>query len=232
MVRLFGSTAGSAAIVGAPAACNKALSPQIGFHVLSAMRWRMWAGLPHDLQSRLFNEVVSKNENTRPEFKQTSLPRRHVGRSAPNRPLPGSSYQVSGKQFLLTVRLHRVNFTSCCGTDPESAALPKCIEEPSMVRFYSSIYSDNKMLIRQMSRVALSWDSPPNRCRASNEDRKFGKRSRPRRAWPNRSESLFLVQRHDISAASCRNSTALRRYILTFLGVARPQMSRLSSLVK
>ena len=29
---------------------------------------RMWAGLPHDLQSRLFNEVVSKNEDMKPDL--------------------------------------------------------------------------------------------------------------------------------------------------------------------
>ena len=27
---------------------------------------RMWAGLPHDLQSRLFDEVVSENEDMKP----------------------------------------------------------------------------------------------------------------------------------------------------------------------
>ena len=29
---------------------------------------RMWAGLPHDLQSRLFNEVVSENEDMKPDL--------------------------------------------------------------------------------------------------------------------------------------------------------------------
>ena len=34
---------------------------------------------------------------------------------------------------------------------PKLQAFSKSIHEASMVRFYSSIYSDNKMLIRQMS---------------------------------------------------------------------------------
>jgi hypothetical protein len=28
----------------------------------------MWAGLPHDLQSRLFDEVVSENEDMKPDL--------------------------------------------------------------------------------------------------------------------------------------------------------------------
>ena len=34
---------------------------------------------------------------------------------------------------------------------PKLQAFPQCIQEASMVRFYSSIYVDDKMLIRQMS---------------------------------------------------------------------------------
>jgi hypothetical protein len=34
---------------------------------------------------------------------------------------------------------------------PKLQAFSKCIQEASMVRFYSSVYSDNKMLIREMS---------------------------------------------------------------------------------
>ena len=29
---------------------------------------RMWAGLPHDLQSRLFDEVVSEHEDMKPDL--------------------------------------------------------------------------------------------------------------------------------------------------------------------
>jgi hypothetical protein len=29
---------------------------------------RMWAGLPHDLQSRLFDEVVSENQDMKPDL--------------------------------------------------------------------------------------------------------------------------------------------------------------------
>jgi hypothetical protein len=29
---------------------------------------RMWAGLPHELQSRLFDEVISENEDMKPDL--------------------------------------------------------------------------------------------------------------------------------------------------------------------
>ena len=29
---------------------------------------RMWAGLPHDLQSRLFDEVLSENQDMKPDL--------------------------------------------------------------------------------------------------------------------------------------------------------------------
>ena len=53
---------------------------------------------------------------------------------------------------LLTVRLHRLNFYVVLRKlIPKLQAFSKRIQETSMVRFYSSIYADDKMLIRQMS---------------------------------------------------------------------------------
>ena len=53
---------------------------------------------------------------------------------------------------LLTVRLHRLNFYVVLRKlIPKLQAFSKSIQETPMVRFYSSIYSDDKMLIRQMS---------------------------------------------------------------------------------
>ena len=76
----------------------------------------------------------------------------------------------------------------------------QCVQETPMVRFYSSIYSDDKMLIRQMScDSGFHGISPPNRCRASSEDRM--PRQRPDQVQPSLirvGNSLFLAQRHDI----------------------------------
>jgi hypothetical protein len=52
----------------------------------------------------------------------------------------------------LAARLHRLNlYVVLRKLIPELQAFPQCIQKTSMVRFYSSIYSDDKMLIRQMS---------------------------------------------------------------------------------
>ncbi len=53
---------------------------------------------------------------------------------------------------------------------PKQQAFPQGIQETSMVRFYSSVYADDKMLIWQMNRSVFHGRSPPIRCRISNED--------------------------------------------------------------
>ena len=53
---------------------------------------------------------------------------------------------------MLTARLHRLDFyVGLRKLIAELQAFSQCIQETPMVRFYSSIYSDDKMLIRQMS---------------------------------------------------------------------------------
>jgi hypothetical protein len=53
---------------------------------------------------------------------------------------------------LLTVRLHRLNFYVVPRKlIPKLQAFSQCIQETPMVRFYSSIHADDKMLIRQMT---------------------------------------------------------------------------------
>ena len=53
---------------------------------------------------------------------------------------------------MLTARLHRLDFYVVLRKlIAELQAFSQCIQETPMVRFYSSIYSDDKMLIRQMS---------------------------------------------------------------------------------
>jgi hypothetical protein len=70
---------------------------------------------------------------------------------------------------LLTVRLHRLNFYVVLRKlIPKLQTFSKCIQETPMVGFYSSIDSDDKMLIRQMSCDSVFHGiSPPNRYRAS-----------------------------------------------------------------
>ena len=74
---------------------------------------------------------------------------------------------------LLTVRLHRLNFYFVLWKLIfESQALSQRIHETSMLRFYSSVDSDDKMLLRQTSLDAAFHAIPhQNRCRTSNEDR-------------------------------------------------------------
>ena len=53
---------------------------------------------------------------------------------------------------LLTIRLHRLDFYVVLRKlIPKLQAFSQCIQEAAMVRFYSSVYSDDKILIRQMS---------------------------------------------------------------------------------
>jgi hypothetical protein len=52
---------------------------------------------------------------------------------------------------LLTIRLHRLNFyVALRKLIAELQAFSQCIQETPMVRFYSSIYSDDKMLITRL----------------------------------------------------------------------------------
>ena len=82
--------------------------------------------------------------------------------SAPSRTtarqLAPNSVQSSS---LLTVRLHRLDFYVVLRKlIAKLQAFPQCIQETSMVRFYSSIHSDDKMLIRQMSCDSAFHGSP------------------------------------------------------------------------
>ena len=52
------------------------------------------------------------------------------------------------RNSLLTARLHRLDFYVVLRKlITKLQAFPECIQETSMVRFYSSIYSDDEMLI-------------------------------------------------------------------------------------
>jgi hypothetical protein len=83
---------------------------------------------------------------------------------------------------------------------PKLQAFSQCIQETSMVRFYSSIYADDESLIRQMSRDSAFHGSPhqtaaahrmKTECLGSVPDHVKHNLIRVR-------NSLFLVQRHDI----------------------------------
>ena len=82
---------------------------------------------------------------------------------------------------LLTFRQRRLNFYVVLRKlIPKLQALSQCIQETSMMRFYSSVYSDNNMLIRKMSCDSVFHGNPhPSRCRRLNEDRMCRQRFRP-----------------------------------------------------
>jgi hypothetical protein len=62
---------------------------------------------------------------------------------------------------LLTVRLHRLDFYVVLRKlIAELQAFSQCIQETPMVRFYSSIYADDELLIRQMSCDSAFHGSP------------------------------------------------------------------------
>jgi hypothetical protein len=71
--------------------------------------------------------------------------------AAPDNCLAGRTELVQSSS-LLAVRLHRLNFYVVLRKlIPKLQTFPKSIQETLMVRFYASIYADDKMLIRQMS---------------------------------------------------------------------------------
>jgi hypothetical protein len=78
---------------------------------------------------------------------QRYYPRRYQRRARQlTAPAPNSMQSSS----LQTIRLLRLNFYVVLRKlIPKLQAFSQCIQETSMVRFYSSIYSDDKMLIRR-----------------------------------------------------------------------------------
>ena len=105
------------------------------------------------------------------------------------------------RNFLPTVRLHRLDFYVVLRKlIPKLQAFSQCIQETSMVRFYSSIYSDDKMLIRQMS-CDSAFHGIPRQIAAAHRTKTecFGSvPDRRKRSLIRVRNSLFLLQRHDI----------------------------------
>ena len=117
----------------------------------------------------------AKSSRTRPTTTNTSTP---------------SVQRIS----LFAVRPHRLNFYVVLRKlIPKLQAFSQGIQETSMVRFYSSVYADDKMLIREMSCDRVSHGIPhPNRCRTSNEDRMLRQHSRPHEAYANSCRKFAL----------------------------------------
>ena len=104
------------------------------------------------------------------------------------------------RNSLLTARLHRLDFYVVLRKlIAELQAFSQCIQETSMVRFYSSIYADDKCSSGRWAAIALFMGFPtkslPRRmkteCLGSVPDHVKHNLIRVR-------NSLFLVQRHDI----------------------------------
>jgi hypothetical protein len=102
---------------------------------------------------------------------------------------------------LLTVRLHRLNFYVVLRKlIPKLQTFPKSIHETLMVRFYSSIHADDKMLIRQMS-CDSAFHGIPHQIAAAHRTKTECLGSVPDHMKHNPirvRNSLFLVRRHDI----------------------------------
>ena len=83
---------------------------------------------------------------------------------------------------------------------PKMQTFSQRIQETSMMRFYSSIYSDDKMLIRKMSCDSAFHGIPHQIAAATlHEDRISSQRSRRFKPKLIRvRNSLFLAQRRDI----------------------------------
>jgi hypothetical protein len=122
--------------------------------------------------------------------------------SAPSRTtgwqLAPNSVQSSS---LLTVRLHRLDFYVVLRVlIAELQAFSQCIQETPMVRFYSSIYADDELLIRQMS-CDSAFHGIPHQIAAAHRTKTECLGSVPDHMKHNLirvRNSLFLVQRHDI----------------------------------
>jgi hypothetical protein len=98
--------------------------------------------------------------NNRPHFASLTMCRNILPEQYASDPHP--SYMTDGRSLtpngylcsspLLIVRRHRLNFHVVLRKlIPKLRAFSKCIQETPMVRFYSSIDADDKVLIRQMS---------------------------------------------------------------------------------
>ena len=83
---------------------------------------------------------------------------------------------------------------------PKLQAYSKCVQETSMVRFYSSVYADDKMLIRQMSGDSV-FHGIPHQIAAAHRTKTECLGSVPdhmKRSPIRVRNSLFLARRRDI----------------------------------
>ena len=101
----------------------------------------------------------------------------------------------------MTVRLHRLHFYVVLRKlIPKLQAFSQCIHEASMARFYSSIYSNDEMLIRQMSGDS-AFHGTPHHIAATHRTKTECLGSVPdviKVSLILVRNSLFLAQRHDI----------------------------------
>ena len=95
---------------------------------------------------------------------------------------------------MFTARVYQLNFDIVLRKlIPKLQAFSKGIQEPTMVRFYSTIHADNKMLIRQMSGDSVFHGVPRHIAAAPGSVPDQVERSLIRVG-----NSLVLAQRRDI----------------------------------
>jgi hypothetical protein len=113
---------------------------------------------------------------------------------------PVAPNQCKGSSLLI-IRLHRPDFYVVLRKlIAELQAFSKRIQETTMVRFYSSIYANDKMLIRQMS-CDSAFHRIPHQIAAAHRTKTECLGSVPDHMKHNPirvRNSLFLVRRHDI----------------------------------
>jgi hypothetical protein len=125
--------------------------------------------------------------------------------AAPDNCLAARTESVQSSS-LLTVRLHRLNFyVVLWKLIPKLQPFSQCIQKAPMTRFYSSIYADDKTLIKQTS-CDSAFHGSPHQIAAAHRTKTECIGSVPD-VFKSRlirvENSLFLVLRRDISGRSC-----------------------------
>jgi hypothetical protein len=134
---------------------------------------------------------------------------------------PEDSIKSVQSSSLLTVCIPRLDFyVMLRKLIPKLQAFSKSIQETSMVRFYSSIYADDKMLIRQMS-CDSAFHGIPHQIAAAHRAKTECFGSVPHALQSNVilvRNLPYLVQPCGIWPFCRRNATALWQHCLIFVG--------------
>ena len=137
--------------------------------------------------------------------------RRGVGRGSRDPTIANTSTRLSAENFFHRSP-HRLDFYAVLRKlIAKLQTFSQCVQETPMVRFYSSIYSDDKILISQMSRVSGFHGSPHQIAAAHRPKIEASAASRPRTAEPYSCRKFALFgARPGHLRLGYRNATAFR----------------------